>query len=83
MFLFALLCEVVVDNPAWEATERLIREFLVALLNGAGERTIELYGVWEDGESGKSVNVREDISLKRILDPDFRFKERGLYTVHL
>jgi alpha-D-ribose 1-methylphosphonate 5-triphosphate synthase subunit PhnL len=75
--------EVVVDNPAWEATERLNRESLVALLNSAGEKTIELYGIWEDGESGKSVNVREGISLKRILDPDFRFKERGFYTVNL
>jgi alpha-D-ribose 1-methylphosphonate 5-triphosphate synthase subunit PhnL len=56
--------EVVVDNPAWEATERLNRESLVALLNGAGEKKIELYGVWEDGESGKSVNMREEISLK-------------------
>jgi hypothetical protein len=75
--------DVVVDYPAWEATERLNRESLVALLTSTGEKTIELYGIWEDGESGKSVNVEEDISLQRILDPDFRFKERGFYTVSL
>jgi hypothetical protein len=75
--------EVVVDNPAWEAAERLNRASLVALLNGTGEKTIELYGIWEDGEPESSVNVREEISVKRILDPDFRFKEQGFYTVNL
>jgi hypothetical protein len=75
--------EVVVDDPGWETAERVNREALVTLLNSSGERTIELYGVWEDGESDKPVNVREEILLKRILDPDFRFKERGFYTVNL
>jgi alpha-D-ribose 1-methylphosphonate 5-triphosphate synthase subunit PhnL len=75
--------EVVFDDPGWEKTERVNREALVALLHSSGEKTIELYGIWEDGESEKPVNVREEISLKRILDPDFRFKERGFYTVNL
>ena len=75
--------EVVVDDPGWETTERVNREALVALLNSSGERIIELFGIWNDGESGKAVNVRQEISLKRILDPDFRFKERGFYIVTL
>jgi hypothetical protein len=55
----------------------------VALLNASEEKMIELYGIWQDGESEKPINVREEISLKRILDPDFRFRERGFYTVNL
>ena len=52
-------------------------------MHSSGEKTIELYEIWEDGESEKPINVREEISLKRILDPDFRFEERGFYTVNL
>jgi hypothetical protein len=74
--------DIVVDDPAWEASERVNREALVALLRDSGENTIELYGVW-DGEFEKPVNVREKISLIRILEPGFRFKERGFYTVSL
>jgi alpha-D-ribose 1-methylphosphonate 5-triphosphate synthase subunit PhnL len=75
--------EVIVDDPGWEKTELVNREALVAMLIGSGEKMIELYGIWQDGESEKPVNVREEISLKRILDSDFRFKERGFYTVNL
>jgi hypothetical protein len=74
--------DVVVDDPSWEVSERLNREALVALLRESGERAIELYGVW-DGEFEKPVNVREKIFVTRIQEPDFRFKERGFYTVHL
>jgi hypothetical protein len=74
--------DVAVDDPEWEATERVNREGLVALLRESGEKTIELYGIW-DGQIEKPVNVREEIRLNRILDPDFRFKERGFYTVNL
>jgi alpha-D-ribose 1-methylphosphonate 5-triphosphate synthase subunit PhnL len=75
--------EVIVDDPVWETTERVNREALIALLIGSGEKKIELYGIWQDGESENPVNVRDEISLERILDPDFRFKERGFYTVNL
>lgn len=75
--------EVVVDDPRWETTERVNREALAALLSSSGEKMIELYGIWQDGAPEKPINVREDISLMRILDPDFRFKERGFYTVNL
>jgi hypothetical protein len=72
----------VVDDPSWEASERLNREALVALLRESGESAIELYGVW-DGEFEKPVNVREKIFVTRIKEAGFRFKERGFYTVHL
>jgi hypothetical protein len=74
--------DVVVDDPDWEASEHMNREELVALLRGSGEQVVELYGIW-DGEFEKPVNVREEIPLTRILEPDFRFKERGFYTVSL
>jgi hypothetical protein len=51
-------------------------------LRESGEKAVDLYGIW-DGEFEKPVNVREEISLTRILEPDFRFKERGFYTVSL
>ncbi len=73
---------VVVDDPAWEASERVNREALVALLRESGEKTVDLYGIW-DGDFAKPVNVREEIPLSRILEPNFRFKERGFYTVSL
>jgi hypothetical protein len=74
--------DVVIDDPDWEASERMNREELVALLRQSGEQVVELYGIW-DGEFEKPVNVREEIPLTRILEPDFRFKERGFYTVSL
>jgi hypothetical protein len=74
--------EVIVDDPEWEATELVNREALVALLRDSAEKNVELYGVWY-GDFAKQVNVREEIPLARILEPDFRFKERGLYTVSL
>jgi hypothetical protein len=74
--------DVVVDAPDWEASERMNREELVALLRGSGEQVVELYGIWA-GEFEEPVNVREEIPLTRILEPDFRFKERGFYTVSL
>ena len=74
--------DVVVDDPEWEASERVNREALVALWRESGEKTVDLYGIW-DGEFEKPVNVREEIPIARILESDFRFKERGFYTVSL
>jgi hypothetical protein len=54
----------------------------VTLLQETGEKTVELYGVW-DGDFDKSPRASEDISVKRILDPDFLFKEQGFYTVQI
>jgi hypothetical protein len=77
--------EVEVDDPEWEAGERVNREALVTLLRGSGEKIAELYGIWlsNDGDFAKPVNVREEIPLARILEADFRFKERGFYRVSL
>jgi len=53
--------------------------------NANGNKTIELYGFW-DGDSEavtKSPRAFEDISLDRILESDFRFKEQVLYRVHI
>jgi hypothetical protein len=74
--------DIVVDDPSWEASERLNREALIKLLLGTGESTIELYGVW-DGEFEKPVNIRETISVARLQESGFRFKERGFYTLRL
>jgi hypothetical protein len=74
--------DVVVDDPEWEASERVNREALLALLRESGEKTVDLYGIL-DGEFEKPVNIREEIPITRILEPDFRFKERGFYTVSL
>jgi hypothetical protein len=38
----------IVDDPGLKATERMNREALVLLLRDSGERTIELYGIWDD-----------------------------------
>ena len=59
--------DVVVD-PEWAASERVNREALVALLRESGEKTVDLYGIW-DGEFEKPVNIREEIPLTRILIP--------------
>jgi hypothetical protein len=56
------------------------RQALVNLLHQTGEKTIELYGVW-DGEHTKPPQAREDIPLKKLLDPNFRFKEQGFYKI--
>lgn len=77
--------KIEVDDPQWEADERKNREALVALLHGSGEKAIELYGVWlsDDVDFAKPAQVREAIPLMKILEPDFRFKERGFYEVSL
>jgi hypothetical protein len=75
--------DVEVDDPDWEASERFNREALVKLLKGSGEEVVELYGIWlsDGGDISSSENFREEIPLARILQPTFRFKERGFYRV--
>jgi hypothetical protein len=74
--------DVEVDNPEWEASERFNREALVGLLRESGEE-IELYGIWlSDGaDFSRPENFRDEIPLAKILEPAFRFKERGFYRV--
>jgi hypothetical protein len=55
-------------------------EALAALLRSTGDKVIELYGVW-DGDFAKVPQAKEDISIARLLDPGFCFKEQGFYKV--
>jgi hypothetical protein len=57
-------------------------EALAALLRTADDAVIELYGVW-DGDFAEPPQARENISIASLLQPEFRFKERGLYKVAL
>jgi hypothetical protein len=50
--------DVVVDDPEWEASERENREALVTLLRESGEKTVDLYGVW-DGDFAKTLAVTQ------------------------
>jgi hypothetical protein len=74
-----------VNDLEWEVSERFNRDALVNLLRASGEKIIELYGIWlsDDESFALPVNVREEIPLSRILEPDFRFKEWGFYQVSL
>src|SRR5260370_23002540 len=65
------------DRRNWEA--------LVALLRTTGDKMVELYGVWDGGNEvfDKPPEAQEDISVYRLLDSDFRFKEQGFYKVSL
>jgi hypothetical protein len=62
------------------ASARFNRQSLVELLRESGEKTIELYGIW-DGDFIESPKAQENISVQRILDSDFFFREQGFYTV--
>lgn len=60
------------------------RDLLVSLLRANGDKTVELYGFWLDGnEATKSPRAFENIPLDKILESDFCFKEQVLYRVHL
>jgi len=58
------------------------RKALVILLQDSGEEWVELYGVW-DGDFDEPPKASEIISLKKILDPTFLFKERCFYRVNI
>jgi len=67
---------------ARDISDRQNRETLVALLRTTREKVVELYGVW-DGDFATPPQAQEDIPVNRLLDSDFRFKERGFYRVYL
>ncbi len=55
------------------------------LLKDSGEEVVELYGIWLSDWKKDPLSpevYREDIALAKILEPTFRFKERGLYRVN-
>ncbi len=70
---------------ARDISDRRNREALVALLRTTGDKMVELYGVWDGGNEvfDKPPEAQEDISVYRLLDSDFRFKEQGFYKVSL
>jgi hypothetical protein len=68
------------ENAETASTHKHNREALVELLRAFGENVIELYGLW-DGDFAAPTAAHEDITLETILEPSFRFKERGFYRV--
>jgi len=72
-------------DKAQDISDRHNRELLVTLLRGNGNKTVELYGFWLGGNEAitKLPQAFENISLDRILESDFRFKEQVLYRVHI
>jgi hypothetical protein len=80
-----LYSDVVEIDPEWEASERFNRGRLVRLLRESGEEMVELYGIWLSDWKKDPLSpevFREDIPLAKILEPTFRFKERGFYRVN-
>ncbi|SRR5579871_708287 len=72
------------EDRQTKATEQHNREGLVMLLRQTGESSVELYGVWDgDFDFTTPPAVHEEIHLEAILDPAFRFKEQGFYTVRV
>ena len=55
------------------------------MLPTTGDKVVERYGVWDgtDTDFREEPMAREEITIERILDPDFLFKERGFYEVRL
>ena len=72
-------------EKAQDISERHNRELLIGLLQANGNNVVELYGFWigDKEAEAKSPLFVESISLERIRQPDFRFKEQVLYRVHL
>ena len=72
--------EYVEREPERTSTGKYNKEALVDLLRVSGDRVVELYGIW-DGDFAEPPEVQESIAAETILDPTFRFKERGFYKV--
>jgi hypothetical protein len=70
---------------ARDASDRRNQKALVALLRSTGDKMVELFGVWDGGNEAfdKPPQSWAEISLERLLDPDFYFREQGFYKVHL
>lgn len=70
------------DDHEKEASEHHNRKALAALLHATDEQMVELYGVW-DGDFAEPPQVREEISVQALTQPNFKFKERGFYIVRI
>jgi hypothetical protein len=55
-----------------------LHDLVTSLLKDGGY--IELYGCW-DGDEPQKAEHKEAIPASRLLDEEFWFRERGLYTV--
>ena len=71
------------EEPEPEGTANL--QALETLLEGCGEKNIELYGIWlSTNEDFKRAALGEEqFLLSKILETSFQFKERHLYRVSL
>lgn len=65
-----------------QESEQYNRKALVTLLTSLADEWVEIYGVWA-GDYAPAPTNREEVSLADLLDPQFCFKERGFYRVHL
>ena len=65
-----------------QKSEQYNKQALVSLLASVTDDWVELYGVWA-GDYATAPANREEVSLARLLDQQFRFKERGFYRVNL
>ncbi len=75
-------CETLGEEPE-EAEEKQrvherLAEYLTALPDEA--RPVQIYGCWTDDLERPAEHLRE-VSVDRIRDPDFQFRERELLTV--
>jgi hypothetical protein len=67
-----------------DAERKASNQYNRETLADTGEETIELYGVWAGNfDFATPPRVREEVSLKMLVQRNFRFKEQGFYVVHL
>lgn len=72
------------STPNNLASEKYNKEGLAAVLRQTGDPFVELYGIWDgDFDFATAPAIREEISLREILEPSFRFKEQAFYAVRI
>ena len=72
------------DDDEGAARDRYNRGALASLLRASGEKTVELYGIWDgDFDFSTPPLVREEISVDTITNTKFHFKEGGFYLVSM
>ncbi|MFO0477206.1 MAG: hypothetical protein ACK50L_00300 [Bacteroidota bacterium] len=67
------------ETPFDNSNHEKLVDFIIK--NNKDEKSVELFALWA-GDIYPAEH-RETIKLNDILDPDFYFKERGLYTVEI
>jgi len=73
------------EDAEWDDRETRSMEMLIALLQTTREAVIELCGIYLGGgeDSADAPRFHKDVTLDRLLDGSFHFKEDGLYRVSL